>query len=89
MTYLYIISLSVRINYYTIVNVYLFIFLEVNNFDKKGGDLNEMTEDFWDYQEQVFNGLQEINTINNINIVEKRFKSVLFTFMKIMAKILN
>lgn len=38
--------------------------------------MNETAEDFWDYQEQVSNGFQEININNNTNIVEKRFRLI-------------
>ncbi|KAF0770300.1 putative zinc finger protein 735, partial [Aphis craccivora] len=33
---------------------------------------NDACDDFWENQEQVFNGLQEKNTIEDTNIIEKR-----------------
>jgi len=33
-------------------------------------------DDFWEYQEQLFNGLQEKNTIEDTNIKEKHLRLV-------------
>jgi len=40
---------------------------------------NEISNDFWDYQEQVLNGLQENNTKNENNIIEKRLRCTVGT----------
>jgi len=37
---------------------------------------NDACDDFWEYQEQVFNGLQEKNIIEDTNIIEKRLRLV-------------
>lgn len=41
--------------------------------------LNGTSENFWDYQEQVFDGLQESNTDNDNNTIEKRLRLVNIT----------
>lgn len=53
----------------------LFLFPEINNFVDTN-PLNETSDNFWDYQEQDLNGVQEINTNNDTNIIynEKRFR---------------
>jgi hypothetical protein len=38
--------------------------------------LNGTCENIWDYQEQVFNGLQQHNTDNDNNTIEKRLRLV-------------
>lgn len=55
------------------------LFLEFNTAENNfinNGHSNEISEDFWEYQEQVFNGLQENNTYNDPNIIEKNIRLV-------------
>lgn len=37
---------------------------------------NEACDEYWEHQEQVFNGLQEENTIEDINSIEKHVRLV-------------
>lgn len=57
-------------------NIFL-LFSGENNFVDSCRS-NENSDDFWDYQEQVFNGLQESNTNNNNNknTIEKHLRLV-------------
>lgn len=52
-----------------------------NNFIVDDGHLNETFDDFWDNQEQIFNGLQENNPNNDTNIVEKRLRLIQLCFI--------
>lgn len=58
------------------INIKIFNDFGKNKFVADNMRLNETSNDFWDYQEQVFNGLQKIDTCNNNKITEKHLRSV-------------
>lgn len=53
-------------------------FIDTQNTGEKSSSenyhSNDACDDFWEHQEQVFNGLQEKNTIEDTNIIEKRLR---------------
>lgn len=62
--------------------IVFFSYLAKNNFVENCPS-NETSDDFWDYQEQVFNGLQENNTNNDQNIIEKCLRLACIFMLKI------